>query len=170
MAVYYQLKGAGDPDTAGNWTLLGRVTQNDVISGNYPDEHLDTFPINKASERIRFKFILSSTDDDFSPILYGEGGGIQLVSRIAGTVMQIDMTLQVGDEIPNRSSARPNRNAAEQLKDLEMLAKSIDPITLTGLDGVERTVLFRRPGIRQRPFVIGKNQNEWRIDCTLEAE
>lgn len=171
IAVYYQLKGDGNPDTSGNWTLLGRVTQNDVISGNYPDEHLDTFPIEKASERIRFKFVLSSTDDDFSPILYGEGGGIQLISRIAGTIMQIDMTLKVGDRIPNSSSAMPHMNVIQQIESLEMLKSSISPLTFTGLDGVKRTVLFRRPGIKERPYVIGKNQQEWRIDISLqEAE
>ena len=171
IAVYYQLKGAGDPTDTDNWTLLGRCAQNDVISGNYPDEHLDIFPIEKASERIRFKFLLSSTDDDFSPILYGEGGGIQLISRIAGTIMQVDMTLKVGDRISNSSSAMPHMNVSQQIESLEMLKSSIAPLTFTGLDGVERKVLFRRPGIKERPYVIGKSQNEWRVDCSLqEAE
>ena len=167
IAVYYQLKGDGDPTDTDNWTLLERCTQNDVISGNYPDEHLDIFPIEKASERIRFKFLLSTTDDDYSPILYGEGGGIQLISRIAGTIMQIDMTLKAGDRIPNSSSAMPNMNVSQQIESLEMLKSSISPLTFTGIDGVKRKVLFRRPGIKERPYVIGKNQNEWRIDCVL---
>lgn len=170
ITVYYQLKGDGDPDVSGNWTLLGRCTQNDVITGNYPAEHLDVFPIKKVSERIRFKFVLSSTDDDYSPILYGEGGGIQLVSRIAGKVRQIDMTLMVGDMIPNRSSVAPHRNVSQQIKDLEMLSKSMK-MTMTGLDGVERTVIFHPNGLKESPYVIGRNQDEWRIECKLlEAE
>jgi len=171
IAVYYQLKGDGDCDTSANWTLLKRCTNQDVISGNYPEEIIDVMPIKKASERIRFKFVLSSTDDDYTPILYGEGGGIQLISRIAGKVRLIEMSLKVGVSGVNRSGGFSNKTVAQQIKDLETLDESLTPLTLTGLDGVERTVLFDAVGLREQPVVIGKLQEEWKIDCIcLEAK
>jgi len=173
IAVYYQLKGDGDPDDDANWTLLGRCTQNDVISGNYPDEYTDIFPINKASERIRFKFTLSTTDDNYSPIL----SGLQLLSRITGAtstgskIRQIDMTLKVGVSGAIASGAISHKTVAQQIKDLEMLDDSIEPLTLIGLDGVERTVLFDAVGLREEPVTIGKNRDEWTVTCTcLEAK
>ena len=171
IAVYYQLKGAGDPDDTDNWTLLGRVTQNDVISGNYPEEWTDNFLIDKASERIRFKFSLSTDDSSYSPIIYGEGGGIHLSSRIAGKVRSISMTLKIGTNRVTSSAGISNKTIAEQLQIVEMLDESSEPLILTGLDGVKRSVLFDATGLTESPYKIGTLDEEWRVNCVcLEAK
>lgn len=170
IAVYYQLKGAGDPTDADNWTLLGRCTQNDVITGSYPDEYLDTFPIKEASERIRFKFTLSSTDDDYSPILYGEGGGIQLTSNLVVGMAgrrQIEMVLRIGEKVVNHAGVPTHIGVSQQLINLELLDASAEPVTLTGIDAVKRTVLLRPTGLSEEVYLDEKTrQPEWRVRVT----
>lgn len=124
IQVEYQKKG----DT--NWTSLGSCTQQ--AGTGYPPEKTDEFNIGVNSERIRFKFTLSTNHADYSPVLYGTGGGYG-----ASGFVQFDKrrlfkpTLLVAAKWRERNGAVKTRTPSTDLGNLWSMMDTKDTLTLT---------------------------------------
>jgi hypothetical protein len=139
ITVYYQTKG-------GSWTSLGNCTQSALDGTDYPAETTDTFTIKQTSERIRFKLHLATSDSAYTPILYGEGGGYNVTSKlILPKIKQAEFVVRLADEITCLTGAVYQQTVANQIADLRTLDGATTPITLVGIDGTSRSVFIKIP-------------------------
>jgi len=160
ITVYYQKKG----DTG--WTELGSCTTSALAGSDYPAEVTDTFSIGVSSERIRFMFCLSATqDDDYSPILYGLGGGICVKGKLQPErKKQIDATILVAPTYRTRNLAYEAVAVSTTLGYLRAIYALTSAITATGPDGTAYTVLVDREGyVEQLTYEeeTEKHENYW---------
>ena len=141
IQVYYQKKG----DTS--WTSLGLCTTAALVSGEYPPETTDTFALNLSSERIRFKFHLTAADTDYTPILYGLGGGYRLDGKLQQSRRKgIECTLLIAPSWRERNGYVIDRTVSSDMTALRSLYESTDTITLTAYDDTDYSVLVDRDG------------------------
>jgi len=165
ITVYYQKKGDS------GWTSLGSCTQSS--GAGYPAEVTDTFEIGVSSERIRFKFSLATTDDDYTPILYGLGGGV-VVHAVLQTdrKLQIVAMLNIESNITIRDRTVRTRSIATDLANLKALYRAGEQETVTTPDEDEYDVTFDREGfIQQLAYDEAGQHNEiwWVTVKLLEA-
>jgi len=74
---------------------------------------------------------MATSDDDYSPILDGTGGGIGLTAKLMPTrKKQFSMVLHIADGVMRLNNVRIDKAVETQLSDLETLA---DATTLTTL-------------------------------------
>lgn len=139
---YYQVKGGG-------WVAMTTCTAS--AGAGYPAEVTDTRTIGLASERIRFAFVLATTSEDYTPILYGSGGGIVTFSVLqADRKRQIDATILVAPKIRLRDDTVVERVMATDLTNLRALYKGTSTMTITGPDETVYTVVFAREGYEEQ--------------------
>jgi len=164
IGVHYQKKG----DTT--WTDLGDCTPQALVSGDYPPENTSKFNIRVESERIRFKFELAAADDDYSPILFGLGGGIGITAILtAGKIRLLDFTLYIATKIRERNLAVKSRTISTDLSALRvMYLKTDTPITVTAPDGTGYTCFFYREGYEEQLVYDHVGRNEaWEVRMRL---
>ena len=158
IIIYYQKKG----DTT--WTSLGTCTPQALVNGDYPPEITDTKNINISSERIRFKFTLVTTDENYSPILYGKGGGYGISAKLQSTRKKaIEATILVAPYWRERDGTVISRTISTDLTALRTLYTSTALITLTGPEATAYSVLFDREGYREELAYdeTGRIENYW---------
>ena len=141
--VYYQLKGDTD------WTSLGSCTKQDLVGTDYPPEYTDTFTIGESSERIRFKFALATEDEDYSPVLYGLGGGLGLVGKVLFTEKkrEFNFVLRVAAGLHTTANAPTLQTVSGTLADLNALCQE-NTVTLTTPNDDNYTVTFTPGGLK----------------------
>lgn len=143
--VWYQIKGQT------SWTELGYCTKGALSGGAYPVETTDTFNIGVSSERIRFQFILDTDNVDYTPVLYGTGGGY-IVRSVLQTERkrQITATIDVAPQIRERNGGVLTRTVATDLTNLRALYTANAGQTVTGPDGTIYNTVFAREGYEEQ--------------------
>ena len=140
ITPYYQVKG-------GEWVAMAVCTASALDDGNYPTETTDSRTIGLSSERIRFKYEMAAADTDYTPILYGKGGGyVSFAVLQADRKRQITATIQVAPYIRERNGSRIARTVATDLSNLRTLFKANDKMTVAGPDNTEYDTVFARNG------------------------
>lgn len=160
IAVYCQKKGQTD------WTFLGNCEAQALVDGDYPPELTTEFDIEQSSERMRFKRVLTTSDDDFSPILHGQGGGLLTKAKLLPVRKKvIDVTILVAPSYRLRDKATvEEKDMQEVLGTLRSLYEANAQMVVIGPDGVkEYTVLFDREGYGEQLAYneIEKEENYW---------
>lgn len=144
IVPYYQIKG-------GSWVAMTTCTASALDGGNYPDETTDSRTIELSSERIRFKFAMAAADDDYTPILYGTGGGIVVYGVLqTERKRQIVATIQVAPHIKERNGSIIDTTVATHLGFLRILYQANNKETVIGPDDTEYSVLFARDGYNEQ--------------------
>jgi len=157
ITPYYQIKG-------GSWTAMTVCTASALDDGNYPSETTDSRTIGLSSERIRFKFVLAAADDDYTPILYGTGGGYVSFAVLQATrKRQIVATILVAPYIKERNGSRVTRTVATDLSNLRTLYQANGKMTVVGPDSTEYSTVFSRDGYDEQLAYddIIRNENWW---------
>lgn len=156
----YQIKG-------GSWTALTALTTS-AYSGGYPAETTDSRDIEQSSERIRFKFAMAAAVDEYTPILYGTGGGIIAYATLeADKKRQITATIEVAKKIRLRDLTTEDRVIADDLSDLRTIYKAGGEITITAPDETTYDCVFARNGYsEQLAYDKRKRREVWH--CTLK--
>jgi len=155
----YQIKG-------GSWTGLTALTTS-AYSGGYPAETTDSRDIEKSSERIRFKFAMAAAVDEYTPILYGTGGGIIAYATLeADKKRQITATIQLAPEIRLRDNTVEERVVSTDLSNLRTIYKAGGEITITAPDETTYDCVFARDGYEEQLAYDDKNRIEYWW-CTL---
>ena len=140
ITPYYQVKG-------GEWTALAACTTSALDDGNYPSETTDSRTVGLSSERIRYKYSMATTDDDYTPILYGTGGGYVSFAVLQATrKRQIVATILVAPYIRERNGSRIARTVATDLSNLLTLYQANGKMTVVGPDSTEYSTVFARNG------------------------
>jgi len=140
ITPYYQIKG-------GSWTAMTVCTASALDDGNYPSETTDSRTIGLSSERIRFKFVLAAADDDYTPILYGTGGGYVSFAVLQATrKRQIVATILVAPYIKERNGSVVTRTVATDLSNLLTLYQANNKMIVIGPDSTEYSTVFSRDG------------------------
>jgi len=143
ITPYYQVKG-------GDWTAMVALTTS-AYDGGYPDETTDSRSIGVSSERIRFKFAMAAADDDYTPILYGEGGGLVVYSVLeSDKKRQIVATIRLAPQLRLRDDTTEERTISTDLTNLRGLYQGGGEITCTGPDETAYTVVFARDGYQEQ--------------------
>lgn len=152
IVPYYQIKG-------GSWVAMTTCTTS---TDEYPAETTDSRTIELSSERIRFKFAMAAANTDFTPILYGIGGGIAAFAVLQPTKKrQIAATIQLAPQIRLRDDATEDRVVATDLSNLRTLYQANAKMTLTGPDETEYDVVFARDGYQEQLGYDDTNRLEY---------
>ena len=143
ITPYYRIKG-------GSWTALTALTTSAYDSG-YPAETTDSRTIGASSERVQFKFALAAADDDYTPILYGTGGGITAYGILQNTKKkQIIATLMVCTNLTDRTGDKVTRTVSTDLTSLRALYTGNAKLTIVAPDDSEYSVVFARDGYQEQ--------------------
>jgi len=144
ITPYYQIKG-------GSWTAMTALTTS-AYSGGYPSETTDSRDIGQSSERIRFKFAMAASVDEYTPILYGKGGaGIVTYAVLQPTrKQQITATIQLAPEIRLRDNMVEERTVSTDLSNLRTIYDAGGEITITAPDETTYTCVFARDGYTEQ--------------------
>lgn len=162
--VYYQAKG-------GSWTSLGTLTTS-AYDGGYPDETTDTLDIGVSSERMRFKFALAAADDDYTPIIFGTRGGMQVKAKLqSDRTRQINAQLLIAEKINERTRTTLSRTVSTDLTTLRAHYTGNAEETVIGADDTEYTVTFDREGYEEQAAFdeTGRKYVWWVTVRLLEA-
>lgn len=160
ITPYYQIKG-------GSWVAMAVCTTSALDGSNYPVETTDSRDIGLSSERIRFKFAMATTDDDYTPILYGSGGGFITYSVLeSDKKRQIVATIRLAPYLMLRDGTTEERTISTDLTNLRALYQGGGEITVTGPDETAYTVVFARDGYAEQLAYdeTKRIENYW---CTL---
>ena len=166
ILVRYKKKG----DTS--WTNLGYCTQSALVAGEYPEDTKDTWDIEVTSERIQLNFHMTTDDDDYTPILYGSGGGYNVRAKLQPLHKQrITATVRVAPEIRNRADDIIDDTMAAQLADLRTIYEATTPLTVVGPDETSYTCTLDKEGyIEQLAYdETLKKENYWVTLIMLEV-
>lgn len=143
ITPYYQIKG-------GSWVAMTALTTS-AYDGGYPSETTDSRTIELSSERIRFKLAMVAAVDEYTPILYGTGGGIVTYAVLQATKKrQIAATIQLAPQLRLRDDSTEDRVMATDLTNLRTLYQANAKMTLTGPDETEYDVVFARGGYQEQ--------------------
>ena len=157
---YYQVKG-------GEWVALTALTTS-AYDGGYPAETTDSRTIGVSSERIRFKFAMAAADDDYTPILYGTGGGIVAYAVLqSDKKRQIIATIQLASEIRLRNNKVEKRVVSTDLSNLRTIYKAGGGITITAPDETSYDCVFARDGYEEQ-LAYDKTMRQEVWWCTLK--
>lgn len=166
ITPYYQVKG-------GVWVAMTACTTS-AYDGGYPAETTDSRTIGVSSERIRFKFVMAAAVDEYTPILYGSGGGLVTFGVLqADRKREIDATILVAPKIRLRDDTVVERVIATDLTNLRTLYQSNAKITLTAPDETEYSVIFMREGYSEQlaywvnPDGKITNEEHWWVSVRL---
>jgi len=144
ITPYYQIKG-------GSWTAMDALTTS-AYDGGYPAETTDSRAIEQESEKIRFKFEMASSDNDYTPILYGKGGGGIVTYAVlqATKKRQVTATLQISPKIRLRDGTVEERTVSTDLSNLRTIYQAGGEITITAPDDTTYTCVFARDGYSEQ--------------------
>jgi len=144
ITPYYQIKG-------GSWVEMDALTTS-TYDGGYPAETTDSRAIEQESERIRFKFEMAASNDDYTPILYGKGGGGIVTYAVlqATKKRQITATLQISPKIRLRDGTVEERTVSTDLSNLRTIYQAGGEITVTAPDETTYTCVFARDGYSEQ--------------------
>ena len=161
ITPYYQVKG-------GSWTEMDALTTS-TYDGGYPAETTDSRDIEQESEKIRFKFEMATNDDDYTPILYGKGGGGIVVYGVlqATKKRQITATLLISPKLRLRDGTVENRTISTDLSNLRTIYQAGGEITITAPDETTYNCVFARDGYEEQLAYdeTERIENYW---CTLK--
>jgi len=144
ITPYYQIKG-------GNWTAMTACSTSTLPETGYPAEKSDERTINQTSERIRFKFVLATSDANYTPILYGSGGGFVTFAVLeADRKRQIEATILVAPKLRLRDNTVVEKTMSTDLSNLRTLYKSNAKMTLTAPDETQYSVILAREGYEEQ--------------------
>ena len=157
---YYQVKGGG-------WVALTALTTS-AYAGGYPAETTDSRTIEQTSERIRFKFAMAAADDDYTPILYGTGGGIVAYAVLqSDKKRQIIVTIHIAHKIRLRNNKVEKRTVSTDLTNLRTIYKAGGEITITAPDETTYNCVFARDGYEEQ-LAYDKTMRQEVWWCTLK--
>ena len=157
---YYQVKG-------GEWVALTALTTS-AYAGGYPAETTDSRTIEQTSERIRFKFAMAAADDDYTPILYGTGGGIVAYAVLqSDKKRQIIVTIHITHKIRLRNNKVEKRVVSTDLTNLRTIYKAGGEITITAPDETTYNCVFARDGYEEQ-LAYDKTMRQEVWWCTLK--
>jgi hypothetical protein len=144
ITPYYQVKG-------GSWVAMTALTTSALNGSAYPDEVTDNRVIGISSERIRFKFVMAAAVDEYTPIIYGQGGGFVAYSVLqSDRKRQIEATLVIAATTRERGRAALARTVSTDLTDLRALYTGNDKETIVAPDDTEYNVVFAREGYEEQ--------------------
>jgi len=144
ITVSYQVKG-------GSWVAMTALTTSALNGSDYPDEVTDNRAIGVSSERIRFKFAMASAVDEYTPILYGQGGGFVVYSVLqSDRKRQIEATVVVAATTRERGRTALARTVSTDLTNLRALYQGNDKETVVAPDDTEYEVIFAREGYEEQ--------------------
>lgn len=167
ITPYYRVKG-------GSWVAMANCTTNALkdivipIGECYPDETTDSREIGVSSERIQFSFVMATTSDGYTPILYGSGGGLVTFAILqADRKRQIEATILLAPKIRLRDNTLEDRAISTDLSNLRALYEYKGAMTLTGPDETSYNIVFAREGYEEQlsyklvPNAIINEENWW---------
>jgi len=95
--------------------------------------------------------VMAAADDDYTPILYGTGGGIVAYAILEPTEKrQIVATIQVAPQIRLRDGDIEEKVVSTELTNLRALYTGGGTMTLVGPDETSYTVSFARDGYQEQ--------------------
>lgn len=167
IPVYCQKKGQTD------WTFLQNCEAQALMDGDYPAELTTEFDIGQSTERMRFKFLLQTADDNYSPILHGQGGGLLVKAKLLPVRKKaIAATILVAPSYTLRDGTAIAKDMQEMLGTLRSLYEANAEMTVIGPDGEKQyIVLFDREGYDEQLAYdeIEKEENYWVTMKLLEV-
>jgi hypothetical protein len=168
IRTYYQLEGE---DKTSTWHDMGLAdADTGVISGKVTTSakvQVSKFVIDATSRKIRFKFSLSTSDDDVSPVIlsYVVYGRVEnSIGDITTDKKDISLLIACHGEDLQRSGSLMNRTVRGELKTLLDLKAAKKALTFYGLDGIKRKVMFKSEDFGYQP----DGENTFVVACRLE--